>query len=381
MRFETGAIHFGQSSDPATGAISVPVYQTSTYQQEAIGKHKGYEYSRTGNPTRAALENVLAFLEGGKYGLAFASGLAATTAVINLLQSGDHVVIGDDVYGGTYRLFEKIFKRWGLETSYVDVNSPAAFEKEIRKNTRLIWIETPTNPLLKIVDIKCLAGIARAKKILFAVDNTFASSYFQQPLKLGADIVVHSTTKYISGHSDVIGGVVVTNNAQVYHDIKFYQNAAGAVPGPWDCWLTLRGIKTLSIRMREHERNALYIARHLAKHSAVDKVFYPGLPDHPQHALAKKQMTGFGGMLSIELKGGLPAVEKFVSGLKVFMLAESLGAVESLVCYPPKMTHASLLDEERQKRGIKDNLVRLSIGIEDKKDLLEDLNHALVKAL
>ncbi len=381
MKFETGAIHYGQESDPTTGAVSVPVYQTSTYQQEAIGKHKGYEYSRTGNPTRAALENVLAFLEGGRFGLAFASGLAATTGVINLLKNGDHVIIGDDVYGGTYRLFEKVFKPWGLNTTYADVNNPGAFEKAIRKNTRLIWIETPTNPLLKIVDICSLAKIAHSNNILLTVDNTFASPYFQQPLKLGADIVVHSTTKYISGHSDVIGGAIITSNEKIYQDIKFYQNAAGAVPGPWDSWLILRGLKTLAIRMKEHEKNALYIAKHLEKHAMVDKVYYPGLLSHPQHALAKKQMSGYGGMLSIDLKGGLPAVEKFISGLKVFMLAESLGAVESLVCYPPKMTHGSMPFEERQKRGIKDNLLRLSIGLENKIDLLEDIDQALMKAL
>lgn len=378
MKFETAAVHYGQKPDPSTGAVIVPVYQTSTYQQEAIGKHKGYEYSRTGNPTRKALEDVLAYVEGGKYGLAFASGLAATAAVINLLKRDDHIVVGDDIYGGTYRLLEKVFKPWGLETTYADIDDADAFQRAIQKNTRLIWVETPTNPLLKIIDIKKLAKIAHAKKILLAVDNTFASPYFQKPLRLGADIVVHSTTKYISGHSDIIGGAVVTNDERLYETLRFYQNAAGGVPGPWDCWLVLRGIKTLAIRMREHESNALYLADYLEKHPAVERVYYPGLPGNPQYALAKKQMSGFGGIVSLELTGGFSAVERFVSRLKVFLLAESLGAVESLVCYPPKMTHGSMPSEERLKRGIKENLLRLSIGIENKLDLKQDLENALM---
>ena len=378
MKFETAAIHYGQKSDPSTGAIIPPVYQTSTYQQDAIGKHRGYEYSRTGNPTRKALEDVLAYLEDGKYGLAFASGVAATAAIINLLKNDGHIVVGDDIYGGTYRILEKVFKPWGLETSYVDVNDMDTFQKAIQKNTKLIWIESPTNPLLKIVDIKKLSEIAHAEKVLLAVDNTFASPYFQKPLLLGADIVVHSTTKYIAGHSDIIGGAIVTNNERLYEDLKFYQNAAGAVPGPWDCWLVLRGIKTLALRMRQHEKNALYLAEYLEKHPAVERVYYPGLPGDQQYALAKKQMSGFGGIISLELKGGFPAVERFVSRLKVFLLAESLGAVESLVCYPTKMTHGSLPSEERMKRGIRDNLIRLSIGIENKLDLKEDLKNALM---
>lgn len=377
MRFETRAIHNGQKPDPLTGAVVGPVYQTSTYEQDEIGKHKGYEYSRTGNPTRKALEEALASLEGGKYGLAFASGLAATAAVLYLLQKGDHVIAGDDLYGGTYRLFEKVFKRWGLETSYADVNDLSAFEKAVRKNTRLIWVETPTNPLLKIIDIKKLSRIAKRNKVPLAVDNTFASPYFQRPLALGADIVVHSTTKYLGGHSDIIGGAVVTSNPGVYKVLKYHQNAVGAVPGPWDCWLVLRGIKTLAVRMREHEKNALFLVSYLQYHPAVTKVYYPGLPDNEYYDLAKKQMSGFGGMISLELKGGFAAVEKFVSRLKIFSLAESLGGVESLVCYPPKMTHGAFSAEEREKRGIADSLIRLSVGIEHKLDLKKDLETAL----
>jgi len=377
MRFETEAIHYGQEPDAATGAVVVPVYQTSTYEQDAIGKHRGYEYSRTGNPTRTALEKVLARLEGGKYGLAFASGVAATSAVINLLKKDDHVVVGDDIYGGTYRLFEKVFKPWGLQVTYADVDDIMSFEKAIRENTKLIWIETPTNPLLKIIDIQGLAAISHARSIILAVDNTFTSPYFQKPLTLGADIVVHSTTKYISGHSDIIGGAIITSDEKAYQLLKFHQNAAGAVPGPWDCWLALRGIKTLAIRMRTHEENALFLAKYLSTHPGVGQVYYPGLKVHENHEIARKQMTGFGGIVSMELKGGFPAVERFVSRLKVFMLAESLGAVESLVCYPTKMTHSSFSEQEREKRGIKDNLIRLSVGIENKFDLKEDLKRAL----
>jgi cystathionine gamma-synthase/cystathionine gamma-lyase len=377
MKFETRAIHDGQPSDPRTGAVSVPVYQASTFEQDGIGKPRGFEYSRSGNPTRQALEEALASLESGKYGLAFASGVAATTAVLQLLKPGDHIVAGDDIYGGTYRLFEKVFKPWGIQTSYADVTSVAAFEKAVTDKTRIIWIETPTNPLLKIVDLKSLAAVARERNIRLVVDNTFASPYFQRPLELGAHIVVHSTTKYLGGHSDVIGGAVVTSDDEVHRQIKFYQNAAGAVPGPWDCWLVLRGLKTLAVRMREHEKNALRLARVLEKQPAVARVIYPGLPSHPQHELAKKQMSGFGGMISLELAGGFEAVERFVSRLKVFVLAESLGGVESLVCYPPKMTHSSFSPSERRARGIGDNFIRLSVGIEHADDLESDLLSAL----
>lgn len=377
MRFETRAIHDGQQPDALNGAVVVPVYQTSTFQQEAIGKHKGYEYSRTGNPTRSALETALASLEEGSFGLAFASGVAATAAVFSLLKKDDHIVAGDDMYGGTYRLIEKVFRKWGITTTYADVDQLSSFQRAIRKNTKLIWLETPTNPLLKIVDIKKVSAIARGKKILVAIDNTFASPYFQKPLLLGADIVVHSTTKYIAGHSDIIGGAVVLNDELVYKQIKFYQNAAGGVPGPWDSWLTLRGLKTLAVRMKQHEENALFLAQYLSRHPKVEHIYYPGLKTHKNNALAKKQMTGFSGMISFEINGGFPAVERFISKLKLFSLAESLGGVESLVCYPARMTHASMSAEERLKRGIKENLVRLSVGIENKFDLRKDITNAL----
>ncbi|WP_318781218.1 cystathionine gamma-synthase [Amazonocrinis nigriterrae] len=376
MEFETRAIHEGQQSDPQTGAVIVPIYLTSTYEQQAIGQHKGYEYSRTGNPTRNALEEALASIENAKYGLAFASGLAATTTVLSLLKSGDHIVAGDDLYGGTYRLLERVVKNWGVTTTYVDIDNLADFETAIQPNTKLIWIETPTNPLLKIVDIPALANIARKHNIVLVVDNTFASPYFQKPLDLGADIVVHSTTKYLGGHSDIIGGAVVTSNEQLYTELKFYQNAIGAVPSPFDSWLVLRGIKTLAVRMREHEKNALFLAEFLEKHPKVERIYYPGLASHEQHQLAKEQMSGFGGMISLELKGGLAEVERFVSKLKLFLLAESLGGVESLLCYPAKMTHGSIPETERIKRGIKDNLIRLSVGIEHPLDLQADLENA-----
>jgi len=378
MRFETRAIHDGQAPDPRTGAVTVPVYQTSTYQQDAIGRpREGFEYSRTGNPTRQALEEALASLEGGKHGLAFASGVAASTAVLNLLRPGDHVVAGDDLYGGTYRLLDKVYRPWGLKVDYADSTDPASFSAAVRPETRLIWVETPTNPLLKIVDIPAVAAVAKQANALLVVDNTFVSPYFQRPLELGADIVVHSTTKYLGGHSDVVGGAVVTSNQDAWERIKFYQNAAGAVPGPWDAWLVLRGLKTLSVRLREHERNALKLANRLEKHPAVERVYYPGLASHPQHALASKQMSGFGGMISLELKGGFPAVERFVGRTQLFTLGESLGGVESLVCYPPQMTHAALGPEGRALRGIRDNLLRLSVGLEHVDDLERDLVQAL----
>jgi cystathionine gamma-synthase/cystathionine gamma-lyase len=394
MEFETKAIHEGQQPDPHTGAAIVPIYMTSTYQQEAIGQHKGYEYSRTGNPTRTALEEALAAIENGKYGLAFASGLAATTTVLSLLKNGDHIIAGDDLYGGTYRLLEKVVQNWGITTTYVDidmaadgeVSSPTLadeiedFETAIQPNTKLIWIETPTNPLLKIVDIERIAKIARKNNLILVVDNTFASPYFQRPLELGADVVVHSTTKYLGGHSDIIGGAVITSNEQLYQQLKFYQNAIGAVPSPFDSWLVLRGIKTLAVRMREHQKNALFLAEFLEKHPKVDRIYYPGLPSHAQHDLAKTQMSGFGGMISLELKGGFGEVERFASRLKLFLLAESLGGVESLLCYPAKMTHGALPESERLKREIKDNLVRLSVGIENAKDLKEDLENALISS-
>ncbi|MGL5793941.1 MAG: trans-sulfuration enzyme family protein, partial [Waterburya sp.] len=324
-----------------------------------------------------ALEAALASIEGGKFGLAFASGLAATTTVLSLLKSGEHIIAGDDLYGGTYRLLEQVVKNWGITTTYVNIDRPNAFEAAIQPNTKLIWIETPTNPLLKIIDIQVLAEIARKNNLILVVDNTFASSYFQTPLQLGADLVVHSTTKYLAGHSDIIGGAVITSNEQLYNQLKFYQNAIGAVPSPFDSWLVLRGIKTLAVRMREHEKNALFLAKFLAQHPKVEQVYYPGLPSHEQYHLAKTQMSGFGGMISLTLKGGFSEVEKFVARLKFFLLAESLGGVESLLCYPAKMTHASLPEAERIERGITNNLVRLSVGIEAQKDLQADLEEAL----
>ncbi len=378
MKFETALIHAGQEADKETGAVNIPIYQTSTYKQDGIGKDRGWEYSRTGNPTRKALEDCIAALEGAKYGLAYASGLAAeATTCLSLLKKGDHVVSGDDVYGGTYRLFEKVFRKWGLEITYADSKSPASFKKAMRRNTRLIWAETPTNPLLNITDIAALAEIAKKGKALLAVDNTFATPYFQRPIELGADIVVHSSTKYLGGHSDVIGGLMAVADKGIYEEIKFSQNAAGAVPGPWDSWLTLRGIKTLAVRMKAHEANAFAVANYLSSHRAVSKVFYPGLESHPGHALARKQMDGFGGMVSFELKGGRPAAEVFFKKLKIYMLAESLGGVESLACYPATMTHASIPEKQRLERGITAGLVRLSSGIENPEDLIGDLERAL----
>ena len=377
MKFQTRAIHAGQAPDPATGAVIVPVYQTSTFEQDAIGVHRGYEYSRTGNPTRKALEEVLASLEGGSHGLAFASGLAATAAVFHLLGTGDHAVVGGDVYGGTYRLLERVFRQWGLAADYVETTDPDSFRNVIRRETKLIWVESPTNPLLKIADIPAIAALAHEHGVLLAVDNTFASPYFQNPLSFGADIVVHSTTKYLAGHSDTVGGAIVVNGRELHEKLKFHQNAEGAIPGPWDCWLVLRGIKTLALRMREHERNARAIAEFLETHTAVEKVYYPGLKSHSQYELARNQMSGSGGMIGVALKGGFPAVERFISKLRLFILAESLGGVESLVSHPARMTHSAFSEEERLVLGITDGLVRLSVGIEDGGDLLDDVEQAL----
>jgi cystathionine gamma-lyase len=378
MRFATKAIHVGQEPDPATGATIVPIYQTSTYTQEAPGQHKGYEYSRTANPTRTALEECVASLEGGDYGLAFASGLAATVATMSLLSPGDHVVAGDDLYGGTYRLFDKVLAHTGgLEFTYTDTTDPEAVEKVLRPETKLLWIETPTNPLLTLSDIALLSEMARERGAVVAVDNTFASPYFQRPLSLGADIVVHSTTKYMGGHSDVIGGAVVTSNPDFYEGMKFYQNAAGGVPGPFDSWIVLRGLKTLAVRMRQHEENALAVAEFLQGHPEVETVSYPGLPNHPQHELAKRQMSGFSGMVSFTLKGGAEAAYAAVQKTEVFHFAESLGGVESLITHPATMTHAAIPREQREARGVTDGLMRLSVGIEDKEDLIADLDQAI----
>ncbi len=377
MEFATRAIHAGQEPDPSTGAIMTPIFQTATYAQAGLGEHKGYEYSRTHNPTRTALEQCIATLEEGRYGLAFASGMAAEQAILSLLSAGDHIVACDDLYGGSYRIFERVMRRYNVETSYVAAGDVETYAGAIRPNTKLIWLETPTNPLLGLIDIRAVADIAHQHKLFVVVDNTFASPYFQQPLKLGADIVVHSTTKYMNGHSDVIGGAVVLNDAEVYEAIKFYQNAAGGVPSPFDSWLTLRGLKTLAVRMRQHEENAREVARFLAEHRRVERVFYPGLPDHPGHELARRQMSGFSGIVSFQIKGNYAAVEKVVRRFKVFTLAESLGGVESLVCHPASMTHGSIPRDVREAHGLTDTLLRLSIGIEDSADLLADLVQAL----
>ena len=380
MRFATRAIHTGQEADPATGATIVPIYQTATYTQQEIGQHKGYEYSRTGNPTRAALESCLAALEEGGQGLAFASGSAATVAVLSTLKPGEHVVAMDDMYGGTYRLLSQVYAPLGIEVTYVDGREVEAFARAMRPETRLVWIETPTNPMLRLVDVAAVAEVAREHGALLAVDNTFATPYLPKPLTLGADVVVHSTTKYLGGHSDVVGGATVTSNPELHQTLAFYQNAAGGVPGPFDAWLVLRGLKTLAVRMQAHEANGRRVADYLAGHPHVGQVYYPGLEDHPQHELAQRQMQGFGGMVSFELPGGRAEANAFGKALRVFSLAESLGGVESLCCYPPEMTHGSIPREERLARGITDGLIRLSVGIEDADDLLEDLEQALAAA-
>ena len=376
MDFSTRAIHVGQEADPTTGATIVPVYQTSTYTQTSVGEHKGFDYSRTVNPTRVALEQQLASLEEADFGSAFSSGMAATAAVLNLLSAGDHAIVTDDLYGGTYRLFTKVLTRYGLEFTYVDMSDLAAVRAAVKPNTKLFWIETPTNPLLKLVDIAAIAKMKTDGQVV-VVDNTFASPYFQAPLALGADVVVHSTTKYIGGHSDVVGGAALTSNKDIHESIKFHQNAVGGVPGPMDAWLTMRGAKTLAIRMREHEANAKAVAAFLEGRDDVARVFYPGLASHPQHELAKKQMRGFGGMVSFTLRGPESRALEFAKHTKLFSLAESLGGVESLLCHPARMTHGSIPKEERERRGITDGLLRLSVGIEGIDDLIGDLTHAL----
>ena len=376
--FSTRAIHVGQEPDQATGATIVPIYQTSTYTQQAPGRNKGYEYSRSGNPTRAALEECVAALEGADHGLAFASGLAATTAVMSLLSPGDHVVAGDDLYGGSYRLFDGVLQKSnGLDFTFVDTTDPGSVEKALRPETKMLWIETPTNPMLTLSDIGALSEMAHARGATVAVDNTFASPYFQQPLTLGADIVVHSTTKYMGGHSDVVGGTAVTSNPDLHERMAFYQNAAGAVPGPFDSWIVLRGLKTLAVRMRQHERNAMAVAHFLQNHPEVATVNYPGLPTHPQHELAKRQMSGFSGMVSFTLKGGAEAAYAAVQKTGIFHFAESLGGVESLITHPASMTHAAIPRERREARGVTDGLLRLSVGIEDEGDLVADLGQAI----
>ncbi len=375
-RFGTRAIHAGQQPDPATGAIMTPIYQTSTYAQEGIGVHKGYEYARVSNPPRTALEANVAALEGAEHGAAFASGIAAIEALAKLLSAGDHVICGSNVYGGTDRLFRQVLSRLGIEFSFVDTKDPAKIEAAVGERTKMILAETPTNPMMHITDIAAAARIAHAAGAWLIVDNTFATPFFQQPLKLGADAVVHSSTKNLNGHSDVIGGIVLTSNQTIIEGLRFLQKAAGAVPGPMDCWLILRGTKTLHVRMAAHDANGRRIAEWLQGEPRVKQVIYAGLPTHPQHALAKKQMSGFGGMISMEL-GSRQRVESFVGATQVFTLAESLGGVESLISHPAAMTHAAVPAADREAMGITDGLVRLSVGIEDVEDLIEDLDRAL----
>ncbi len=375
--FETLAIHAGQKPDPTTGAIMTPIYQTSTYVQAGPGVHKGYEYSRTRNPTRDALERNLADLEGAKYGLCFASGCAATTTVILSFQAGDHFIVCDDVYGGTYRLFTKVFSKTGFDFTFMDLTKPDSVAAAIKPETKLIWIETPTNPLLKVIDIEKIVSIAKKKNVLVLVDNTFMSPYLQQPLKLGADIVLHSTTKYIGGHSDVVGGFVGCNDEALSKAIQFNQNAVGAIPGPMDCFLSLRGTKTLHVRMDRHCENARVLAEWLSKHPRVEAVTYPGLKSHPQYEMAKRQMKDFGGMLTFVAHGGLEKARKVLERVQIFACAESLGGVESLIEHPAIMTHASIPSEVRVRLGIHDGLIRLSVGIENVQDLMSDLDQAL----
>ena len=378
MKFATKAIHAGQEPDPSTGAIMTPIFQTSTYVQEAPGKHKGYEYSRTHNPTRTALEANLAALEESKHGLCFSSGMAAEDCVAKLLKPGDEVISTNDLYGGTFRMFTKIFANYGIKFHFIPMEDPKLVAKYINKNTKLIWIETPTNPMLNIIDIKAIASLAKKNKILVAVDNTFATPYLQNPLKLGADIVVHSVTKYLSGHSDVIMGAIVCNDDILAEQLRFIQNSCGAIPSPHDCFLVLRGIKTLHVRMDRHCENAIKVSKYLLSHPKVGKIYFPGLPTHKNHKVAKQQMNAFGGMVSFTLKANnIKEAHKVLSRFKVFSLAESLGGVESLCGHPATMTHASIPKEVREKSGVVDSLIRLSVGIEDAGDLIEDLKQAL----
>jgi cystathionine beta-lyase/cystathionine gamma-synthase len=378
MQFGTKAIHAGAEPDPSTGAIMTPIYQTSTYVQEAPGKNKGYEYARSQNPTREALETALAALENGKFGLCFSSGVAATDAVIKLLAPGDEVIAASDMYGGTYRLFTKVFEKFGIKFHFVDMQDAANISKYLNANTKLIWLETPTNPLMNIVDIQAVADLAKGKNIIVCVDNTFASPYLQNPLDMGADIVMHSATKYLGGHSDVIHGCLVMNDKDLKDKLYFIQKSCGAVPGPQDCFLVLRGIKTLHVRMERHSENGEKIAHFLKNHPKVGKVYWPGFEDHPGHAIAKKQMRSFGGMISFTLKDEtIAAANKVLSSTKLFSLAESLGGVESLINHPASMTHASIPREERIKNGLSDSLIRLSVGIEGADDLIEDLRKAI----
>jgi cystathionine beta-lyase/cystathionine gamma-synthase len=379
MKFETLAIHAGQEADPATGATIVPVYQTVTFTQDAIGADRGFVYSRSGNPTRRALEQCLAALEGARFGLAYASGMAAVAGAMQLVRAGDHVVVADDLYGGSYRLFSKILPGYDVRFTYVDATRPEEIAKAIAPETRMVWIESPTNPMLRLVDVAACAEIAHRHGAWLVVDNTFATPFLQSPIALGAHVVVHSTTKYVGGHSDVIGGALVVDDEALYEQLRFAQNATGGVPGPWDAWLTLRGAKTLAVRMRQHEANARRVAEHLREHPGIAAVHYPGFADHPGHELAKRQMRGFGGMVTIELAGGEAAARRLCESTKLFSLGESLGGVESLIGYPWLMSHAAFAPEEKRRKGITEAVVRLSVGLEDAGDLCADLDQALAR--
>jgi cystathionine gamma-lyase len=382
MRFDTRAVHVGNEPDELTGAVTPPIYTSSTFAQAEIGKTKGYEYSRTGNPTRERLERAVANLEGGRFGLAFASGLAAETAVAGLLKKGDHVIICNDVYGGTFRLFNQVFRNFGVSFDRVDARTPETVERAIKPSTKMVWMESPTNPLMLVLDIRRVAKVARGHGLTLTVDNTFASPFLQNPLKLGATVVVHSTTKYIGGHSDLVGGAVVTSSQTIHENVKFLQNATGSVPGPFDCYLALRGLRTLHLRMQRHSENALAVAEALSKDARrVKEVYYPFLRSSPSYKLARSQMSAGGGMIAFRIRGGYRAASKFLASLKVFTLGESLGGVESLAEHPSRMTHASLPPEERRKLGITDDLIRLSVGVEDPRDLVEDVKGALRASL
>jgi len=376
LGFSTRAIHAGQQADPETGAVAVPIYATSTYLQQGIGENKGYEYARVSNPTRTRLEENLAALEGGMAARVFASGMAAINALCTMFKSGDHVVCGHDLYGGVPRLFNQVLSGYGLEFSYVNTTDPANVERAIRRNTRLVYVETPTNPLMTVTDLKAVSSICRRKKVQLAVDNTFMSPYFQQPIALGADLVVHSTTKFLNGHSDGLGGVVVCTRPEQAETLAFVQKAAGAILSPFECWLVLRGVKTLAVRMQQHDRSGRIVADFLAHHKKVKKVFYPGLQDHPQHALAKRQMSGFGAMITFET-GSLANAKKMLKKVRICSLGESLGGVETLISHPATMTHAALGVKGRKAIGITDGMVRISVGIEDVEDIVADLDEAL----
>ncbi len=380
MKFDTKVVRAGIEPDPTTGAIIPPLYQTATYVLEEVGRDKGFDYTRSANPTRQLLETNLAAIENGRYGVCFASGMATVDSCLKLLKSGDHVVCSDDVYGGVSRHFNNILVNYGLRFTYVDTSDPGQVKDAIRPETKMLWVETPTNPLLKVTDLKAMADIARDNNLYYAVDSTFATPVFLRPLEFGADMVIHSTTKYISGHNQLIGGIVITNDEKIYEEMKFVQKTIGAVPSPFDCWLTLLGVKTLHLRMQRHAANAQIVAEFLEGHPKIDTISYPGLPSHPQYSIAREQMSGFSGMISFELKGGIPAGKALMNNVELCALAESLGAVETMITHPATMTHVEVPKEERYARGLTDGLVRISVGIEDPDDIVADLKQALEKA-